>query len=89
VGAWPAARLAADLATAHPSTENLELVEVFGVGPTEPLAMHNDLSSEVAERILRNPTRYSTSWLAVADRSLTVTVYDRALKTYADTNWGI
>ena len=88
VGAWPAAQLATDLALADPSPENLELVEMFGVARSETLAMHNVLAAGTAEHILNKPTRYSTSWLAVADRSLAASVYDGPLKTHADTHWG-
>lgn len=89
VGGWPAARLAADLTSSAPTAENLALVEEFGVGPTEPLALHFDLPKDAAEHVLANATRYTTPWLAAADRSLYDGVYDRPLKTYADTNWGV
>ncbi|ABM10470.1 large ATP-binding protein [Arthrobacter sp. ZXY-2] len=89
VGGWPAARLAADLTASAPTAESLALVEEFGVGPTEPLAIHFDLPRDSAEHVLANPARYTTPWLAAADRSLYNGVYDRPLKTHADTNWGI
>lgn len=89
VGGWPAARLAVDLTSSTPTAENLALVEEFGVGPTEPLAIHFDLPRDSAEHVLATPARYTTPWLAAADRSMYDGVYDRPLKTHADINWGI
>jgi len=60
VAGWPAAQLAADLTSSAPTAENLALVEEFGVGPTEPLALDFDLPKDAAEHVLANATRYTT-----------------------------
>ncbi|SOC49460.1 hypothetical protein SAMN05660748_2187 [Blastococcus aggregatus] len=89
VGAWPATQVVTRRALKDPSDESLALVELFGLSAMDALPLDSELPIESAEHILRHPDRYSTTWLTVADQSLTTRRYDQPLKSYVDAHWGI